>query len=67
MKALTQNKIGKKKKEEMEVVRNEVGAEAFDKGRFKEAIGLFRTLSLAPDFEEFLTLPAYDEIVAQGM
>jgi malate synthase len=46
-------------KEEMEVVRNEVGAEAFDKGRFKEAIGLFRTLSLAPDFEEFLTLPAY--------
>ena len=45
--------------EEMERVKGEVGAEAFDRGRFREAIDLFRTLSLAPDFEEFLTLPAY--------
>ena len=46
-------------KEEMEVVKAEVGAEAFDKGRFADAIALFAQLSLAPDFEEFLTLPAY--------
>lgn len=45
--------------EEMAKVKGEVGAEAFDAGRFPDAIKLFETLSLAPDFEEFLTLPAY--------
>jgi malate synthase len=32
----------------------------FETGRFAEAIDLFAQMSLAPDFEEFLTLPAYD-------
>jgi malate synthase len=44
--------------EEMERVRKEVGAEAYDGGRFREAIQLFRELSLAADFEDFLTVPA---------
>ena len=46
-------------KGEMERVRGEVGAKAFDGGRFKEAIALFSDMSLADEFEEFLTLPAY--------
>ena len=46
-------------KEEMERVRQEIGPDNYDKGRFPEAIALFRELSLAPDFEEFLTVPAY--------
>jgi malate synthase len=45
--------------EEMVKVRNEVGDAAYTGGRFKDAAALFRRLSLAPDFEEFLTLPAY--------
>ena len=45
--------------EEMLVVKGELGAEAYDKGRFPEAIDLFSKLSLAPEFEEFLTVPAY--------
>jgi malate synthase len=45
--------------EEMEVVRGEIGAQAYESGRFAEAVALFKQLSLAPDFEEFLTLPAY--------
>jgi malate synthase len=45
--------------EEMERVRGELGAEAYDAGRFPEAIDLFRRLSLAPQFEDFLTVPAY--------
>ncbi|HVY59675.1 MAG TPA: malate synthase A [Xanthobacteraceae bacterium] len=49
--------------EEMERVREEVGHEAFAKGRFPEAIGLFRELSLSPQFVEFLTLPAYELIL----
>lgn len=45
--------------EEMERVKGEVGAEAFEKGRFDEAIALFRDLSTADDLAPFLTLPAY--------
>jgi malate synthase len=45
--------------EEMTRIREEVGDDAFEGGRFAEARDLFRTLSLAPQFEEFLTLPAY--------
>ncbi len=44
---------------EMERVKGEVGAEAFEGGRFPEAIRLFSDMSLADTFEEFLTLPAY--------
>jgi len=44
---------------EMQRVKHEVGAAAFDGGRFPEAIRLFSDMSLADTFEEFLTLPAY--------
>ena len=46
--------------EEMKQIADEVGAKRFDAGKFKEACGLFVRLSLAPRFEDFLTLPAYD-------
>ena len=48
--------------EEMAGVRAEIGAEAYDAGRFPEAIELFRTLSTADDLVPFLTLPAYELI-----
>lgn len=50
--------------EEMERVKGEVGPENYAKGRFPEAIEIFSKLSLAPDFEEFLTLPAYAKLEA---
>lgn len=46
-------------KDEMAKVRAAIGSENYDKGRFPEAVKLFEDMSLAPDFEEFLTLPAY--------
>jgi malate synthase len=49
-------------REEMERVREEVGAERFASGRFKEAINLFRKMSTSGTFETFLTLPAYQKI-----
>jgi len=49
--------------EEMERVKGEIGTEAFAEGRFPEAVALFRKLSLAPEFEDFLTIPAYKLIV----
>ena len=44
--------------DEMEEVRKSVGA-AYETGRFGEATQLFCEMSLSPQFEEFLTLPAY--------
>jgi malate synthase len=49
--------------EEMERVKEEVGADTYAGGRFPEAIKLFRDISLAPDFVEFLTIPAYELIL----
>lgn len=51
--------------EEMERVRSEVGDDRFGHGKFKEARELFERLSLAPRFEEFLTLPAYELVTAR--
>jgi len=49
--------------EEMDVVKREVGAANYARGRFPEAIKLFRDLSLADAFVPFLTIPAYELIV----
>ncbi len=49
--------------EEMQRVREEIGAERYDSGRFDEAIALFDELSTSESFAEFLTLPAYDRIL----
>ncbi|QEL25680.1 malate synthase A [Bosea sp. F3-2] len=48
--------------EEMERVKGELGADVYAKGRFPEAIALFEKLSLAPNFEDFLTVPAYAKL-----
>jgi malate synthase len=49
--------------EEMERVKEEIGPENYARGRFPEAIELFRKLSTAPELSAFLTLPAYRLIV----
>jgi malate synthase len=51
-------------RDEMAKVREAVGPSNYDKGRFPEAIDLFRDMSLAHDFAEFLTLPAYKLITS---
>jgi class 3 adenylate cyclase len=52
--------------EEMERIRAEVGEGRVSTGRYDEARALFVRLSLAPRFEEFLTLPAY-ELITQPL
>jgi malate synthase len=49
--------------EEMLRVRAELGDARYDEGHFPEAIELFGRLSLAERFEEFLTLPAYRQLL----
>lgn len=52
--------------EELAAWKERVGAAAFDAGRYEEAAVMLRDLVERRDFVEFLTLPAYDRIVAQG-
>ena len=48
--------------EEVGAIRDTVGDEAFAKGRWEDARSLFTEMALAEDFEEFLTLPAYERM-----
>ena len=50
--------------EELDRTKTMVGAARFGKGRYKEAAKLFRDMIEAKRFPEFLTLPAYDWILA---
>src|SRR5207237_7025797 len=49
--------------EEMERVKQEIGAERFAKGRFKEPIDVFRKMSTSESYERSLTITAYTKIV----
>ena len=41
-------------------IREQVGQEAYDKGRWTDARSVFEQVALAEDFVDFLTLPAYE-------
>jgi len=49
-------------KEEIEAVRAKIGAQAFAAQPFDKAAKLLDTLVTKPEFTEFLTIPAYQEI-----
>jgi malate synthase len=49
--------------EELQRIREFVGDDAYEGGRFAEARQLFEAVALAEDFPDFLTLPAYDILV----
>ena len=48
--------------EEMAAIRERVGDEAFEKGRWGDARDLFTEMALADEYPEFLTLPAYERM-----
>ncbi len=52
--------------EELAKLREAAGDRAYEDGRYDDAARLFRELIEAPAFPEFLTLPAYDIIIAEG-
>src|SRR5262245_27147203 len=59
-KALVEQLVG----EELKRIRDEVGAERFDRGRFHDARELFERVATAEPMVEFLTLPTYDVLAA---
>ena len=60
--AITPEWVRQVEDEELEKIRAAVGDERFSAGRYDEARELFEQVALADDFEEFLTLPAYERI-----
>ncbi|MHC6528210.1 malate synthase A [Vibrio proteolyticus] len=46
--------------EEIEIVKQELGAERFDNGRFAEAAQLMSRLTTSDELSNFLTIPGYD-------
>jgi malate synthase A len=50
-------------KEELANLRNALGAQRYDGGRFEEACSLFDRMSTSAELNDFLTLPAYDELL----
>lgn len=53
--------------EEMAALKMEVGPAAFNSGNFQEAAALFSRFSTSQRLEDFLTIPAYDAVVAKEM
>jgi malate synthase len=47
-------------KEELEVIKSEIGENKYNAGRFKDASTLFSEMINKDEFDEFLTLPAYN-------
>ena len=52
--------------EEMANIRDQLGAERFAAGKYDEAAELFRTFTEAAELADFLTISAYDRVVAAG-
>jgi malate synthase len=46
--------------EEMEAIQSEIGEKRFSSGKFSEASSLFSEMIKKDEFDEFLTLPAYN-------
>nr|WP_234977369.1 malate synthase A [Ferrimonas marina] len=46
--------------QELETVRQELGGQRFDSGRFEQAAELFRAITCAEQLTDFLTLPGYE-------
>jgi malate synthase len=48
--------------DELARLREALGEDTFRTGRFDEAREIFDRLALSPEFEDFLTLPAYERL-----
>lgn len=62
--ALNSERVKQTLDEEMQKVQAEVGAKNFKSGHYHEARKIFQHLCLDNEFAEFLTLPAYQQLLA---
>jgi malate synthase len=59
---ITADRVRRVVTEELDGIREVMGAEAFAAGRFDDARAVFEEVALAEDFPEFLTLPALERL-----
>jgi len=59
---ITMEMVGPVITEEMDHIQNEVGADLFRRIRYESAGRLFEEIIANPEFEEFLTLKAYEHL-----
>jgi malate synthase len=50
--------------QELAKVREILGEKGYAAGKYEEGAKMFEELTLSDDFAEFLTLPAYDRVIA---
>jgi malate synthase len=51
--------------EELASIKAQIGEEAYARGHVERAATLMQTMMLADELADFLTLPAYDSLVAE--
>lgn len=61
--AITEDLVREAMAEELDKIRAEVGGEVFDNGKYAEAGELFLQMVTENEFQDFLTLPAYERII----
>ncbi len=59
---ITREVVHKIEDEELAKIRALVGADAYARGKWDEAKAIFEEVALSKDFQEFLTLPAYEHV-----
>ena len=59
---MTRDLVERVIEEEVAAIRDRLGAETFDKGRWDDARALFTDLALAAELADFLTIPAYERM-----
>src|SRR5438093_6719884 len=59
---VTRDLVAKVRDEELAKIEKAVGADFFAKGRYEDAQRIFEQVALSDDFQEFLTIPAYEHI-----
>jgi malate synthase len=59
---VTRKLVGDLIETEMDTIRERVGEEAFEQGRWDDARSTFTEMALADDYPDFLTLPAYERM-----
>ncbi len=54
--------VRKVEDEELDRVRQAIGHQDYARGRFEDARGVFEKVALEPEFVEFLTILAYEQL-----
>jgi len=64
---VTRDLVRRATQEEMDALRISLGEARFASGRFEEARRLFEDLATADELADFLTIPAYEMLIASAM